>query len=311
VRRSLSGSSDPLARIRRLAAQVEIVLAAGDLKAARAAVEELEQLADAFKIGDDRTPGFEASVRLAWGQIRLAENDPEGAVQELERTVEISRTLGMPYETAEAQMLLGLALRRTGDEDEARDELTAAKATFERLGAALAAEQAAELLGEHQLRRTFMFTDIVDSTKLVEALGEEKWRKLLAWHDKKLQELIESQGGEVIKQTGDGYFAAFQSPAAALDAAVAIQRALDEHEPLAPDVRIGLHTGSAFHRTDDDYAGQGVHMAARIGALAGAGEILVSRESVDGAVRYPLSEPRATTLKGVEQSVDVCSVGWR
>ncbi|MGH3034708.1 MAG: adenylate/guanylate cyclase domain-containing protein [Gaiellaceae bacterium] len=311
VRRSLSGASDPLGRIRRLAAQVEIVLAARDLKAARAAAEELERLADAFRIEDVRTPGFEASVRLAWGQIRLAENDAEGAVAELERAVEIWRGLGTPYETAEAQMLLGLALRRTGDEEEARDELTAAKATFERLGAALAAEQAAELLGEHQLRRTFMFTDIVDSTKLVEALGEEKWRKLLAWHDKKLQELIESQGGEVIKQTGDGYFAAFQNPAAALDAAVAIQRVLDEHEPLAPDVRIGLHTGGAFHRTDDDYAGQGVHMAARIGALAGAGEILVSRGSVDGAVRYPLSEPRATTLKGVEQSVDVCSVGWR
>jgi class 3 adenylate cyclase len=310
VRRSLSNTQDPLARIRRLAAQVEIVLAAGDLKTARTAAEELEQLTDTFKVDDLRTPVFEASVCLAWGQIRLAENDAEGAAAQLERAVEIWRTLGMPYETAEAQLLLGLALRRAGDEEEARDELTAVKATFERLGAALAAERAAELLGEHSLRRTFMFTDIVDSTKLVEALGEEKWRKLLGWHDKKLRELIEDQGGEVIKQTGDGYFAAFQSPRAALDAAVAIQRALDEHEPLAPDVRIGLHTGGAFHRTDDDYAGEGVHMAARIGALAGAGEILVSCESVDGDARYPLSEPRHEALKGIEQPVEVCSVGW-
>jgi class 3 adenylate cyclase len=172
-------------------------------------------------------------------------------------------------------------------------------------------ERIAELLGEHGVRRTFMFTDIVDSTKLVEALGEEKWRKLLAWHDKKLQELIEAKAGEVIKQTGDGYFAAFQSPAAALDAAVSIQRALDEHEPLAPDVRIGLHTGGAFHRTDDDYAGQGVHMAARIGALAGAGEILVSSDSVDGGSRYALSDARAEAVKGIDQPVEVRSVTWR
>src|SRR3712207_7049975 len=53
---------------------------------------------------------------------------------------------------------------------------------------ALAAERAAELLGEHRLNRTFMFTDIVDSTKLVEALGAEKWRKLLTWHDKRLRD---------------------------------------------------------------------------------------------------------------------------
>jgi class 3 adenylate cyclase len=115
----------------------------------------------------------------------------------------------------------------------------------------------------------------------------------------------------VIKQTGDGYFAAFQTPGPALDTAVAIQRTLDEHEPLAPDVRIGLHTGGAFHREDDDYAGQGVHTAARIGALAGAGEILVSKDSVDGASPYPLSPAHELELKGLEEPVAVCQVRWR
>ncbi len=173
------------------------------------------------------------------------------------------------------------------------------------------AERASELLGEHALRRTFMFTDLVDSTKLLEAIGEAKWSKLLAWHDRTLRDLIERESGEVIKHTGDGYFAAFASPAAALTAAVAIQRALDEHEPLAPNVRIGLHTGGAFHRSADDYAGKGVNMAARIGALAGAGEILISRESVDGASRFRLSEPRTEKLKGFEEPVDLVSVDWR
>ncbi len=156
-----------------------------------------------------------------------------------------------------------------------------------------------------------MFTDIVDSTKLVEVLGEDKWRKLLAWHDRTLRELIEGAGGEVIKHTGDGYFAAFQSPGAALDAAAGIQRALDQHEPLAPDVRIGVHTGGAFHKDGDDYAGEGVHVAARIGALAKGGEILVSRESLAGGSRFRFSEPRSEQLKGFESEVELVAVGWR
>jgi class 3 adenylate cyclase len=311
IKRSLSSAPDPLGRIHRLPAQVEISLAAGDLKGARAAGEELDRLADAFRIGDVRTPAFDATVCLAWGQIRLAENDAAGAAGELERAVERWREVGAPYEVAEAQMLLGLALRRAGEEDGARDELRAAKKGFERVGAALAVERVSELLGEHRLARTFMFTDIVDSTKLVEALGEGKWKKLLDWHDKKLRELIEEQGGEVIKHTGDGYFAAFRSPAAGLSAAVSIQRALDEHEPLAPDVRIGVHTGGAFHREDEDYAGEGVHMAARIGALAGGGEILVSRESLDGASKFSLSEPRHESLKGFDEPVELVAVEWR
>jgi class 3 adenylate cyclase len=156
-----------------------------------------------------------------------------------------------------------------------------------------------------------VFTDVVDSTKLVEALGEEKWRKLLAWHDRRLRELIEEAGGEVIKHTGDGYFAAFQSIGSALEAATAIQRALDEHEPIAPDVRIGVHSGGAFHRADNDYAGQGVHMAARIGALARGAEILVSVDSLDGAATGRLKERREETLKGFDEPVELAAVDWR
>ena len=157
-----------------------------------------------------------------------------------------------------------------------------------------------------------MFTDIVDSTKLVEALGEERWRKLLTWHDRTLRELIEAAGGKIIKHTGDGYFAAFASPTNAVEGAAAVQRALDEHEPFAPSVRIGIHTGSAFHKDDEgDYAGEGVHMAARIGALAGGGEILASSASLDGPSRFPLSPPRRETLKGFDDPVELVAVGWR
>jgi class 3 adenylate cyclase len=311
IRRTLANEAlDPLTRSRRLPAQVEIALAAGEIRRAREAAEEFEAVAERYQVEGRRTPAFEGAVQLAWGRIRLAEHDWDGAVTALRTARDTWNKVGAPYETAQARMLLGLAYRGGGDEDGAREELTIARTTFERLGAILDLQRAGELLGESSALRAFMFTDIVDSTKLVEALGEEKWRKLLAWHDRTLRELIEESGGEVIKQTGDGYFAAFQSPASALEAAAGIQRALDQHEPLAPDVRIGVHTGGAFHK-DDDYVGQGVHVAARIGALAAGGEILVSRESLAGGSRFPLSQPRSEQLKGFEGEVELVALDWR
>jgi class 3 adenylate cyclase len=210
-------------------------------------------------------------------------------------------------------MLLGIAYRRRGDEHGGAVELEAALATFERLGAKLDEERAKERLGRLAARRTFVFTDIVDSTRLLDTLGDDKWKRLLARHDELVRERIVESGGEIVKKTGDGFFASFDSPKAAVDAAVAIQRALAA-EIVAPDVRIGAHTGGAF-RTDaeaTDYGGQGVHVAARIGAAAGAAEILVSRETLEGVGHaFRLSEARGVPLKGLDQPVEVVSVDWR
>jgi class 3 adenylate cyclase len=313
INRALHEPMDPLTRLRFLDAKVEIGIASTDLAAARAAADELEGIIDAYRIGERRTPAFDATIHLARGQISLAEGDAASAARCLRRARDEWNGIGAPYETAQARLALGLAFRREGDEDAATTELEAALATFERLGARLDAERAKELLGRLQARRTFVFTDIVDSTRLLETLGEDKWRKLLARHDALVRGAIDESGGEVIKQTGDGFFAAFGSAKAAVEAAVAIQRALAD-EIVAPDVRIGAHTGGAFHTGADalDYGGQGVHVAARIGAAAGPAEILVSRETLDGVTTpYRLSEPRAEPLKGFEQPVDVVSVDWR
>jgi class 3 adenylate cyclase len=310
IRRALENDGlDPLTRAGLLPAQIEIALAAGELARARASAAQLEEIADQYRIDGVRTPHMEGTLQLTLGRIRLAERDFEGALSAFKAARSTWEKVGAPYETGQARMLLGIAYRGEGDEHSARDEIEAAKATFERLGAPLDTERAAELLGETGTARTFVFTDIVDSTKLLEALGEQKWQKLLKWHDRLLRERIEEASGEVIKQTGDGYFAAFGSPAGAVDAAIAIQRALDQ-EPIAPDVRIGVHSAKAFH-TEDDYIGQGVHVAARIGALAGGGEILVSTASLDGAGRFRLSEPRPETLKGFSEPVEVAAVEWR
>ena len=313
ISRALEETEDPLSRLRRLPAQVEISIAAGDLKTARAAADELEGIVDSYKIGDHRAPAFDATVHYASGQIKLAEGDADGAAACLKRARDEWQQVGAPYETAHARLLLGLAFRRQGNEDAATSELEAALATFERLGARLDEESVNERLGKRQTRRTFVFTDIVDSTKLLETLGNEKWKRLLARHDELLREQIVDKGGEVVKRTGDGFFAAFDNPRAAIEAAVAIQRALDA-EVVAPDVRIGLHTGGAFHTGSDasDYGGDGVHVAARIGAAARAAEILASRETLDGvSTAFRLSEPRPQVLQGFDQAFELVAVDWR
>jgi class 3 adenylate cyclase len=148
----------------------------------------------------------------------------------------------------------------------------------------------------------------VDSSKLLATLGDEKWKKLLDRHDALLTKAIEEQGGDVIKQTGDGFFAAFDTAVAAVDAAVGVQRALEEE---FVSVRVGIHSGDALER-GSDYAGRGVNVAARIGALGGGGEILVSSETLDSApVRYAISAPRVVELKGFGEPVPIAAIDWR
>lgn len=313
MRRTLDGSATPLSRLQQLPALVEISLAANDVRTARAAAEELERIVDSYKIDERPAPAFDASVHFATGQIRLAEGDWDGASRCLRRAREEWHRVGAPYETARARMLLGIAYRRQGDEDGATTELGAALTTFARLGARLDEERVKELLGRLEKRRTFLFTDIVGSTKLLESLGDDKWKKLLARHDRLLRECIVDGGGEVIKQTGDGFFAAFDQPRPAIEAAIAMHRALDG-EVIAPDIRVGIHTGSAF-ATDagsTDYGGQGVHIAARVGAVAGAGRILATQETLEGlAGAFQISEPHEESLKGFDKPVPVVSIEWR
>ena len=313
INRSVQEAQEPLFRFRRLPAQVEIAIAAGNLKTARAAADEAEETVDAYKIGGRRAAAFDATVHFARGQILYAEKDWDGAIAALKRARDEWQRVGAPYETARARAQLGMAYRRAGDEHGGVAELEGALATFERLGAKPDEARIKELLGRVETRRTFLFTDIVDSTRLLETLGDEKWRRLLARHDELIREAITDKGGEVVKQTGDGFFASFEGQKAAVAAAVAIQRALAA-EIVAPDVRIGAHAGAAFRTNaeSNDYGGQGVHVAARIGAAAGAGEILVSAETMDGiGSSYRVSEPRLETLKGVDAPVEVVAVDWR
>ncbi|KAA1416886.1 adenylate/guanylate cyclase domain-containing protein [Nocardioides humilatus] len=119
---------------------------------------------------------------------------------------------------------------------------------------------------------TVMFTDIVDSTKRASAMGDRAWRELLDAQNEVLRrELVRFRGNEV-KTLGDGMLATFDGPARAIRCASAMTDAV---RALDIEVRVGLHTGEV-ELVGDDVAGIAVHIAARVGALSGAGEVLVS-----------------------------------
>jgi len=313
-----SDHADLLTRARLLPAQVEVALARGDAETARSATEELESLASEF----DR-PAFAAAASLARGETSLHDGDAEGAIPVLERALRLWLEIDFPYEAARTRMLLGQAQLMAGDTGRARMELSAARSVFERLGAALDLRRLDEIAYEldkpaqdrSRVTKTFMFTDIVNSTDMVALMGDSAWEALLGWHDRELRAAFASHRGVEVNHTGDGFFVSFDHVADAVDAAVAIQRRLAEHRRehgFAPSVRIGLHTAEATV-DGNDYRGQGVHVAARVGAIGSADEIVVSGAALEttDAIRFPVSEARSVDLKGIAEPVQIHTIDWR
>lgn len=311
-------SRDRLHRARLLPALVDTALATGDRPAAETASREIEEIARAYG-----TPALEATAAYSRAAVDLAAGDPGSARRRLKRSVELWREVDAPYEAAKARLLLGEACRAEGDFENATMELEAARSAFEHLGAVPDAGRAVELLGGGAAApriagrvetKTLMFTDMVKSTPLVEAIGDQAWQDVLRWHDQTLRMLFARHGGEEIDHTGDGFFAAFAGIHEAVECAVDILRTLADHRRahgFAPQVRIGLHAASALRR-GRAMAGKGVHMAARIMASAGPEEILVSQESMKTALsRFHTSEPRTLKLKGLADPVSVVSVLWQ
>jgi class 3 adenylate cyclase len=205
------------------------------------------------------------------------------------------------------------------DTESVDDELLR-EATFACPTGAIVIDEVSELL-PWQLRgktapnrrvlKTFMFTDVVGSTNLVEALGDEAWDTLLRWHDTTLREVFTAHEGREISTTGDGFFVSFDSPEQAVAAAVAIQRRLQEHRQkagFAPQVRIGLHASDA-QQVGTNYRGKGVHEASRIAGLATGGQIIASLSTVGES--YRSSGVRSELLKGLSEPMEVVTIDWR
>jgi class 3 adenylate cyclase len=307
-----------LRRAPRLGAQVEIAMAAADVDRARWAAAELAEIAETFG-----TKALRAMASAARGAVELGDGNPASARSSYQRSVRLWNELDAPYEAARARVGLAAAQRSAGDEDAGVLELRAARSIFERLGAKVDLQQVTRLLGETRVtrsalspraRKVFMFTDIVKSTDLVEAIGDEAWGQLVRWHNELLARLIRDHRGEVVQTTGDGFFVVFDTSTDGIDCAMAIQRSLAEHRRdhgFAPRVRIGLHEAQAT-RDGTNWSGVGVHAAARIAALAHGDEIVVSRDTARTAeASYGLTEPRTVALKGISGPVEVVKVDWR
>ena len=267
------------------------------------------------------SPAMQAVRHESWGLLLLAEGDAAGAGTHLRNAIGTWRQIAAPYEVARAGVLLSMALRATRDEDGADLELSSAHDAFAKLGAAgdtAQVEKAIQAIRDRrskpvQARRTFMFTDIVGSTNLAELLGNEGWDQLLKWHDDALRAQFARSGGEVVNSTGDGFFVAFESARQSIDCAIAIQQTLADHRRatgFALSVRIGLHVAEA-NFDGEDYSGKGVHVAARVAALGGAGEIIASAETLEEAGQVASTDRRDATLKGVAVPVQVATVTWQ
>ncbi|MBA2721274.1 MAG: hypothetical protein H0U52_18835 [Chloroflexi bacterium] len=153
---------------------------------------------------------------------------------------------------------------------------------------------------DDRILASIVFTDIVDSTRRASDLGAARWRDLVGEHNHKAATAIDRHRGRLVKTTGDGVLAQFDDAERAVRAAAAIR---DAAQGLGLAIRAGVHTGEV-QTIAGDLRGIAVHMAARIMAVAGSGEILVSAtvmELLEGA--GPMFEDAGMhELKGLDRA---------
>ncbi len=144
---------------------------------------------------------------------------------------------------------------------------------------------------------TVMFTDVVGSTERVRTLGDSAWSDLLAEHDSRLRTELRRFGGREVDTAGDGFFACFSSPTAAIRCAQAVHRAVNN---IGMDIRIGLHTGEC-ELMGDKLRGIAVHIGARVAGKAQAGEVVVSQTVKDVTIGsgFRFDDAGEHELKGI------------
>ncbi|MGH2865697.1 MAG: adenylate/guanylate cyclase domain-containing protein [Solirubrobacteraceae bacterium] len=155
---------------------------------------------------------------------------------------------------------------------------------------------------------TVMFTDIVEATAHAARVGDGRWRDLLAQHESDVRQELARYGGREVKTVGDGFLATFAGPPSrALRSALAITTAA---RTLGVEARVGVHTGEC-ELIGQDVGGMAVHIASRVSALAGAGEVLVSGTVFGTVVGGPFTfEDRGFhELKGVPERWPLFALG--
>jgi len=168
---------------------------------------------------------------------------------------------------------------------------------------------------ERGIFRTILFTDMEGSTSLTQRLGDAAAQDVLRTHNTIVRDALTAHSGSETKHTGDGIMASFTSASAALEAAVAIQKALADHNEGHPDttirVRIGLNAGEPVAE-DEDLFGTAVQLAARVCDRAEAGQILVADviQQLAAGKGFDFADQGEVSLKGFEKPVRLHEVRW-
>jgi len=162
---------------------------------------------------------------------------------------------------------------------------------------------------------TILFTDIDDYTSITESIGDRRAQHLLRIHNALVRKALKDNGGVEVKHTGDGIMAYFPAAAAAVNCAIAIQKAVDAYHRTNPSVplgiAIGINTGAPIHE-DGDLYGTAVIVAARVAATAAGGQIIVTdvvRQLAAGKqIRFvPLG---SVQLEGLSEPAPLFEVAW-
>jgi class 3 adenylate cyclase len=169
------------------------------------------------------------------------------------------------------------------------------RASFQEIAEFLTGQQAD--VADDRVLATVLFTDIVDSTRRAAEMGDRDWHALLDAHDAVVRSQLARFRGREVNTSGDGFLAMFDGPQRAIRCAMAIRDAV---QALGIEVRAGLHTGECEVR-GDDIGGIGVHIGARVSALAGPNDVLVSSTLRDLVIGSGLEfeERGSYELKGV------------
>ncbi len=166
---------------------------------------------------------------------------------------------------------------------------------------------------QHEGMATVMFSDIVNSTALANAMGDALWVSIVRNHIAMVEKFVTDAGGRLIKSLGDGTMSTYSTSHAALEVAQQIQRenaATTRERPL--QLRIGVHSGETI-QTKDDFFGSVVNKAARIASAASPGEIRISEATSLMAGSRPdftYTDPVNIELRGFEGSHTLLRLGW-
>jgi class 3 adenylate cyclase len=295
-------------------AQLEAAVLAGNLEV----VDDLFPLFNGvYQLGVVASHDWPISIPLVMAAAAIELGDT-GADLWVERSLLAAQSAGSVLEQAIADIYRALFAFAAGAGGQSELDLgRAALETVDALGAPLLArllrERLTSIVGRLGMPsgrvRTVMFTDIVDSTRLMSSAGNAAWAVILGEHHRIVRTVVGRSRGSIMTATGDGFSAWFEQPADAADAARTLHQAIEHAALVVPGgsvaVRAGLASGSVFE-LGEDVSGMAVAEAARVMATAGPGETRVSRSVIDHGLSPAIVESVGVhSLKGLPAPLEI------